>query len=194
MPQSALIDPRVIPPRPAQAEAKAEAVGSFFQPKTTASAPQAVKKSKKKPKPLSLKDLKYKPGSPILRRFWKDGEAFWCGGYEVFDREKLHSVAGSKGGLTTLKPKRSAGCGKLWVIKAGQQGRVATEALDNIRLLSEHSGPVFDFGDVYSRLSENASGNAGVDLTGYVFDEAEDLALAGDAFEKSEELDHDDAE
>jgi hypothetical protein len=180
MSKTALLDLRSTAPQTAPPG------GSFFEPNRAASSPPVVKKAAaKKAKPLSLKDLKYKPGSPVLRRFWKDREEFWCDEYEVFDREKLHSVAGSKGGFTTLKPKRSAGSGKLWVIKAGQQGRVATETLDNVRLLHEHDGPVFDFGDVYFRLAKDRApaGNS-PDLTGYVFDEAEDLALAGDVFDE----------
>jgi hypothetical protein len=135
---------------------------------------------KKPPRPCP-KDLKYPPGQPILVKFMKGTEAFWCSGYEVFDPNRLHSVTGSKGGYTSLTPKRSRSGDRIWILRANQTGRIISEKLSNIRLPKEHDGPTWKFGDVFPQFASTSKTTP--DFTGFVFDAPdEDLPIPEEEF------------
>jgi hypothetical protein len=115
----------------------------------------------------------------------RDGQSFWVEGYEIFDRERLHSVCGKKGGFVPLTVKKKAAGGQLLIIRAGQQGRPIRESIDDIVLADGWKGDRYSFDQVFGRYS---SGLERV-FAGFEIDEADDVSLFGDEVEETIEAD-----
>lgn len=75
----------------------------------------------------------FTPRTRVSWRLCRNGQSFWVKGWEIFDPNALHSITGSKGGFTSLTPKRPARFGQVHLIASGQDGRPFCVEVENVR-------------------------------------------------------------